>query len=207
MVTQGQNAVTDDTTANDEIALEGNESLAKHRNLVWVKLKEISSGKVFYFLTTHLTWGGSTGSYKAVRGTQITQILDYIGSHMTDAPVILVGDMNSRTNSAEDKCFTSGFSDAKNVKDSKGQYQYYQECLYRAGGGFSDAYKIATTKQNMNYSTAIANFKGGLSGDVNTTDARHIDHIYVKNGVSVSRVEVVKQKGSDHLPVEADVSL
>lgn len=181
LVKQGQSSVADDTIKNDEIVSEGNESLSKHRNLVWVKLREITTGKVFYFMTTHLTWGGSTVSYKAVRGEQITQILDYVNTHMTDAPVIFVGDMNSRSGSKEDKMIR--------------------------GGGFSDSYRIAATKQNTKYSTAIANFKGGLTGDVNTNAGHHIDHIYVKNGVVVNRIEIVDQKGSDHLPVEADVSL
>jgi len=181
LLTQGQNPVADDNKSNDEIASEGNESLSKHRNLVWVKLRETATGNVFYFMTTHLTWGGSTATYKPVRGEQIAQILQYADARMTDAPIIFVGDMNSRSGSKEDKAIRSG--------------------------GFSDAYRIAITKQNMKYSTAISNFKGGLTGDVNTTDGRHIDHIYVKNAVSVKRIKVVEQKGSDHLPVEADVSL
>lgn len=208
LVTQGQKSVSDDTTGvNDETANEGNESLAKHRNLVWVKLRETTSGKIFYFLTTHLTWGGSTGTYEPIRGTQITQIIDYVNQQMTDAPVILVGDMNSRSGSPEDKCFTDGFPDAKNMLNAKGNLIYYPECTHRQGGGFSDAYKTATTKQNMNYSTTITSFKGKLTGSVNTVNGRHIDHIYTKGAISVSRIEVVKQKGSDHLPVEADVSL
>lgn len=207
LVNEGKGIVADDSVVNDELAPEGNESLAKHRNLVWVKLKEKSSGKIFYFLTTHLTYGGATWKYKAVRGTQISQILDYVNAHMTDAPVILVGDMNSRTNSPEDKCFTNGFSTAQNVKDAKGQYVYYKECTYRSGGGFTDAYSSAAVKQNIKYSTTLTDFKGGLSGTINKKSAHHIDHIYVKDGVSVSRIKIVKQKGSDHLPVEADVSL
>lgn len=100
---------------------------------------------------------------------------------MKDAPIVFVGDMNSRTGSKEDKAIRNG--------------------------GFSDAYKTATKKENMNYTTTLADFKGGLTGKIDMKKGNHIDHIYVKNGATVTSVKVVEQKGSDHLPVEADIAI
>lgn len=163
------------------LVAQGNKSLSHDRNLVWVRLKKTSSGKEFYFLTTHLRLGNGTSSYSSLRGIEINEILQYIASNITTAPVVFVGDMNSRPGSREDKMIQSG--------------------------GFKDAYDIAETKINLSYATSVSNFSGGLSGTINTNGKSRIDHIYVKSGVSVNRVEIVKQKGSDHLPVEADVSL
>lgn len=69
------------------------------------------------------------------------------------------------------------------------------------GAGFSDAFSLATNKVNIDSSSTVA----GINGDRRNGDP--IDHIYLQNGVSVSRVEIKDQKGSDHLPVEAIVSL
>jgi endonuclease/exonuclease/phosphatase family metal-dependent hydrolase len=160
---------------------QGNETLVDHRNLPWVRLKENTSGKEFYFVNTHLTYGGSTVKYSSTRGKQIKQILSYVKANMTNTPVIFVGDMNSRTGSKEDKAIRKA--------------------------GFSDAYRVASQKESMKYTTTLANFKGGLTGTIDKKSGNHIDHIYVMNGVSVTRVEVVGQKGSDHLPVEADVAI
>ncbi len=163
------------------LVAQGNKSLSHDRNLAWVRLKKTSSGKEFYFLTTHLRLGNGTSSYSSLRGVEINEILQYIASNLTTAPVILVGDMNSRPGSQEDKMIQSG--------------------------GFKDAYDIGETKINLSYGTSVSNFSGGLSGTINTNGKSRIDHIYVKSGVSVNRVEIMKQKGSDHLPVEADVSV
>lgn len=160
---------------------QGNETLSNQRNLPWVKLRENASGKEFYFVNTHLTYGGSTSKYSSTRGKQIKEILGYIKTDMTDAPIIFVGDMNSRSGGKEDKLIQAG--------------------------GFSDSYKIAKTKTNMKYGTALANFKGKLTGDINKKSSTHIDHIYVNGKASVLRVKVIGQKGSDHLPVEADIAL
>jgi len=160
---------------------QGNETLTDHRNLPWVRLKENSSGKEFYFLDTHLTYGGSTTKYSSTRGKQIKQILSFVKTNMTDRPVIFVGDMNSRSNSKEDKAIRAG--------------------------GFKDAYKSALEKDNMTYTTTLANFTGALSGNIDKKKGNHIDHIYVKNGATVTHLKVVEQKGSDHLPVEANITI
>lgn len=158
-----------------------NERLDDHRNLPWVRLKENASGKEFYFVDTHLTYGGSTNKYSSTRGKQIKQILAFVKTNMSDAPVIFVGDMNSRSGSKEDKLIQNG--------------------------GFKDAYKIAGTKVNMKYTTTLASFAGGQTGVIDKKRGNHIDHIYVKNGVSIAAIKIVEQKGSDHLPVEAGVAL
>ena len=160
---------------------QGNETLNDHRNLPWVRLKENVSGKEFYFVTTHLTYGGSTSKYLSVRGKQIKQILAFVNTNMSDAPVIFVGDMNSRSGSKEDKQIQKG--------------------------GFKDAYKIATTKTNMKYTTTLASFIGGQTGVIDKKKGNHIDHIYLKNGASSTAVEIVERTGSDHLPVQADVAI
>lgn len=166
---------------------QGSVKLSDGRNLTWARLKITSSGKQFYFLTTHLrlwtttTSGGNTTSSSVYRVREIKEVLQFVKSTVGSSPVVLVGDMNSRPGSGIDDLIQAA--------------------------GFRNAYSAATKKNNLSYSTSVANFNGGLSGDVHKGNSR-IDNIYVKNGFSVPRVEImIKQKGSDHIPLEADLSL
>ena len=166
---------------------QGNKNLSDGRNLSWAQLKIVGTGKSVYFLNTHLRlWttkssGGNTTSPSKYRTKEIKEALSFIKSTAATTPVILVGDMNSRPGSDVDKLIQ--------------------------GDGFYSGYKIATTKNNLSYSTSVSNFNGGTTGNVHKGNSR-IDHIYVKNGITMSKITIViHQKGSDHIPVEATVSL
>ena len=164
----------------------GNYNIDSNRNLVWVKLKLKSTGTIFYFATTHLDYnrckktGVNTGHDCAIREKQAISVANYISSHMKNTPVVFVGDMNSQSGSDVYKAYLKG--------------------------GLKNAYDVAKSKVHTAYGSTIANFNGGTSGTLNS-GGKPIDHIYVKNGITVSRVEVTKHKGSDHVPVEADLSL
>jgi len=99
---------------------------------------------------------------------------------MKSVPVVFVGDMNSQYGSDVYKAYTKG--------------------------GLKNAYDIAKSKVNTKLGSTITDFSGGTSGTL-SSGGKPIDHIYVKNGITISRVEVTKHKGSDHVPVEADLSL
>lgn len=163
LVEEGRTILDKDSEGND-------------KDIVWVKLKETASGAEFYFITSH-----PTAYHNKDRVLQAKKLKGYLSSHMTDAPIILAGDMNCETGEEPDEIIRSI--------------------------GFEDAYAIATEKVNTTWKTTLDNFTGRLSGKIDKTSKHQIDHIYVKGGVSVSRVQVMDQRGSDHLPVEADVSI
>jgi len=166
----------------------GNYNIDANRNLVWVKLQYKSTGTAFYFMTVHLDYnrckhqyGVNTTKDCIVRTNQAKSIVSYVSSHMTKGtPIVLVGDMNSQLGSTA--------------------YDAYLK------GGFKNAYDIAKSKVNTDSGSTITNFSGGTSGNL-SSGGKPIDHIYVMNGITVLRVEVTKHKGSDHAPVEADLSL
>jgi len=164
----------------------GNYNIDSERNLVWVKLKFKSTGTILYFATTHLDYsrcnksGLNTTHDCTIREKQATSIANYISSHMKSVPVVFVGDMNSQYGSDVYKAYTKG--------------------------GLKNAYDIAKSKVNTKLGSTITDFSGGTSGTL-SSGGKPIDHIYVKNGITISRVEVTKHKGSDHVPVEADLSL
>lgn len=136
--------------------------------LVWVKLKEKTSGIEFYFLTTHLDVNTNECRVK-----QINNVLNIVQSKMADAPAIFVGDMNANSGEEPVNAITSS--------------------------GFSDAYETATQKINIDSSSTLS----GIGGQ--RRNGSPIDHIYTKGGVTVSRIEIKDQAGSDHLPVEASL--
>lgn len=163
-------------TKNFTIVKQGQKQLDRGKDLVWVKLKERTSGKSFYFADVHLDVDSS-----ANRTAELQTALKYMSGLMTDAPIVFVGDMNSERGSSQDKQ------------------------IQRAG--YLNAYDVATSKIHINYKTTLSGFKGGTSGTIDTSSTHQVDHIYIKGNLSVSRIEIVSHKGSDHLPVEADILL
>lgn len=66
-----------------------------NRTLTWVKLKEISTGKVFYYYNTHLDHIGEKAREESVK-----LIVDIIKKNVPEGmPVILGGDLNSSIDS------------------------------------------------------------------------------------------------------------
>jgi endonuclease/exonuclease/phosphatase family metal-dependent hydrolase len=155
---------------------EGEKQLDSEKDLVWVKLRHTSSGKVFYFADVHLDVSSSTN-----RTAELKTALAYMATYMKDAPIIFVGDMNSERNSSQDKQIRAA--------------------------GFQNSYDVASTKIHITYKTTLSGFTGGTTGTITTNSSRQIDHVYIKGNLAVSRIEIVAQKGSDHLPVEVDIVL
>lgn len=67
--------------------------------------------------------------------------------------------------------------------------------------GFHSAYDIATVKQNMEFSTT------NDIGEAPRTKGYHIDYIFVNGDLPVSNVAIKDVRGSDHLPVEAQIGI
>lgn len=115
------------------------------------------------------------------RTAELKTALAYMATYMKDAPIIFVGDMNSERNSSQDKQIRAA--------------------------GFQNSYDVAATKIHTTYKTTLSGFTGGTTGTITTNSSHQIDHIYIKGNLAISRIEIVAQKGSDHLPVEADIVL
>lgn len=120
-------------------------------------------------------------SSSSERTAELRIALSYMNSIMTDAPIIFVGDMNSAIGSSQDK----------QIK----------------GAGFQDSYAVARTKKNVTYRTTLQGFTGGITGKIDMDSNHQIDHIYIKGNLVVQRMEIKNQRGSDHLSVEAAISI
>lgn len=117
----------------------------------------------------------------SLRVPETKSALSFIKKNMSDSPTIFVGDFNSESGSEPDKL----------IKQA----------------GFKDSYDVAKTKQNTSFKTTLTGFTGGTTGTIDTSSGHQIDHIYVKGNLTVNSIEVVRNKGSDHLPVEANIGI
>lgn len=112
------------------------------KDLVWVKLREKTSSKVFYVADIHLDVTSSSN-----RLTELRKALPYMKSSMSDAPIIFVGDMNSERGSAQDKLIKSyGFKDAYDIATTK-KNMTYRTTLKNYNGGTSGT--IDTTSNHQ----------------------------------------------------------
>ena len=112
------------------------------------------------------------------RERQARSAMGYISANLTDAPVIFMGDMNAETNTGPDKI----------IRDA----------------GFSDTSATAATKSNFEYASTLS----GVWGKPYKTKTGPVDHIYTKGAIATLSVTVrIDTAGSDHLPVEAELSL
>ena len=152
--------------------------------------KELSAGKEIVWVKLKENKSGKQFYFatthlsvgcSSCRTAELRTGLGYMNSTMTDAPIIFVGDMNSEIGSSQDKQIQSA--------------------------GFKNSYSIARTKKNITYRTTVPGFTGGLTGKIDTNSDHQIDHIYIKGSLVVQRIEVKNQRGSDHLPVEAAISI
>lgn len=157
------------------LAKQGSKTINDKKDVVWVKLKEKTSGTQFYVANVHLDVASTSA-----RLSNLKTALPYIKNTLNDAPVIFIGDMNSKRGSTEDKMIQSY--------------------------GFKDSYDIATTKTNLQYRTTIPNFTGGTSGTIQVKQ-HQVDHIYLKGNLAAKSIAVILHKGSDHLPVQATIGI
>lgn len=76
------------------------------KDIVWVKLKEKTTGSELYIATAHPTYD-SEGN----RVTQANKAVEYMNSKLAGAPILYLGDMNTALNTKPDKVYqAAGFS-------------------------------------------------------------------------------------------------
>jgi len=186
------------------------------RYLAWAKFRQVSTGAVFYFGTTHLqpNPGGTSDTYLKdyynLRKEQADQIREKLESIAGSSPAILTGDMNSRYNSP----VPSGV-------DPNPQYTL----LTRAG--FHDPLNGGTRTDRQNGPDgSITSLKHLQYNSCNTysrtppksvPQGNNIDYIYLKGGITATAWETVVKLDtsgdfadvipSDHNLIRADVTL
>lgn len=164
LIEQGDTIVLNRVTCGDE------SGIIKHA--IWVKLKETSSGKEFYFLTSHLDVHTQTCRLKQIKNISSMMQSDLSGTN----PIIFVGDMNAKMGSKEDE----------RIKAI----------------GFSNSYSSAQSKVNVNSSSFVGSvggsrqsgkpidhiyIKGGVSvSSIEIKDQVGSDHLPVESRVSLS---------------------
>lgn len=210
------NAETLALLATGSLKLAAVSSKDNDRFLAWARLRQISTGKVFVFATTHLqpNRGGSSTeyvkSYFDLRARQARQIRDELASVAGGLPVILTGDMNSRWNSP-----------GPGGTEANPQYEVFTAAGFRDplnGGTKSDRAKgpaaSVTSLVNVEFNSCNT-----YSATPPTTLPRgnNIDYVYLRGGITPTAWETVVDvdgngvfRGvipSDHNLIRADVEL
>lgn len=102
------------------LAKQGSKTINDKKDVVWVKLKEKTSGTQFYVANVHLDVASTSA-----RLSNLKTALPYIKNTLNDAPVIFIGDMNAKRGSTEDKMIQSyGFKDSYDIATTKTNLQY-----------------------------------------------------------------------------------
>ena len=154
-------------------------------NMPWVQLKSVATGKEFYVIDIHTQV--ASGSARTI---DANKTVDLINSKLKDAPVIIIGDMNSQYPGHD-----SGH---------KGNEVY--DVFKKAG--YLLTFNAALKKINDDCQTSHS-FEVQC-GDKNGS---HIDHIWVANapGTVVNSWELIKnettQKASDHRPIIVQLAI
>ncbi len=154
-------------------------------DMPWVKLRSSSTGKEFYAVTIHTQVASGPA-----RTIDANKTVDLIKTKLNDAPVVIIGDMNSQYPGHD-----SGH---------KGNEVY--DVFTRAG--YTLTFNVALQKINDDCQTSHS-FEVQC-GDKNGS---HIDAIYYANapGTVVSVWELIKnetsQMASDHRPIMATLSI
>jgi len=149
----------------------------------WVKLKDNSTGQEFYFMSHHDPVDSGKGS-AAVRYDNALKHRDKTNELKADAPVILVGDFNNGYRKNDGSGMPS---------DEKTAY-----CVL-SNAGMKNAIDAVRNQQ----------FKcsGNPRPDKGSDIGSNIDHIYISEGLTVSKYFDIDKpaSGSDHVAVIADV--
>ncbi len=153
---------------------DGNE-VTKDAEAPWVKLKENSTGKVFYVTNIHDAVTTPTVNNAQTRVANETENLADIKKKLADAPVIATGDFNS------------GFSwDA--TRDAGIPKTSITYCILTQGGFMTNAYDISryikAGVQGEYFSTTNRTTIPACPSSSNP-DRSDVDHIYVSNKVNV----------------------
>lgn len=80
----------------------------------WAKFKDRKTQKVFYVFNTHLDHKGEVARREGAK-----VILNQIEKYAKDAPVFVIGDMNSKDNTGAYESFTSKLKDARAIAPQK----------------------------------------------------------------------------------------
>lgn len=159
-------------------------------DMPWVKLQS-TSGTSLYVVNIHAKVDeGGPGSSSSARKEDGEKTVELIRKKMTDAPVVIVGDMNSQYPG----------------HDSGGKGNEIYNAFTAAG--YELAINEAAEKINDNCQTAH-----GYKEDCGGKNASHIDQIWTANmpGATVNSWELIKsdvtQKASDHRPIKANISI
>ena len=96
--------------------------MSRHRVAAWVKLRDKASGKMFYFLSTHLEVNNNGNSYAGVREKSAQLIISRMNNENPDnLPLFVVGDMNPESDEeAALKAFRAAYKDSFRVADEMG---------------------------------------------------------------------------------------
>lgn len=163
------------------------------KTCTWIKFRQKSSSKVFYFFNTHFTAHYTDEAY-AARKAEAGYLYDLIASINSESlPVILTGDLNE---SKSDIC-----------GEEKGDTRWNDYYWARNKDGKTDKYS---------YPTSYNDFDTTYDGTTTTNPHSNLDHIAyrffyanAKNGLKAGSFDTVYQSFagvtyiSDHWPITA----
>ena len=155
-----------------------------NRACVWARMRHKPSGKVFYFLSTHLDTRSFSGvSYPIVNNHNCTNLMLHADSHIVPegVPSIIAGDMNASPTS-------SGYM---NLMNQEGRRHLWKDAYYVAeeSGALGVTAKTSPVTNNS------------AKGNIGTS---RIDHVFV-DGFEVLDYDINQNKyktenGSEHYP-------
>lgn len=159
--------------------------MTRKRVAAWVKLRHKESGKLFFFLATHLEVNNSGNSYAEVRKKSADLIISRMREENKDnLPIFVVGDMNPESDEeAALRAFRAAYKDSFRVAEEKGVRQG-PKATYQAFDPSRDLNKASSHPSDFVFYT-----DGDITGFAALTDKF--------NGYYPS----------DHLPVIASITL
>ena len=154
------------------------------RACVWARMRHKPSGKVFYFLSTHLDTRSFSGvSYPIVNNHNCTNLMSHADSHIVPegVPSIIAGDMNA----------APGMSGYVNLMNHEGRRHIWKDTYYVA----QEAGLLGATAA---ISPVTNNSAKGQMGN------SRIDHVFV-DGFDVLHYDIKQNKyktenGTEHYP-------
>ncbi len=159
--------------------------MTRKRVAAWVKLRHKESGKLFFFLATHLEVNNNGNSYAEVRKKSADLIISRMREENKDnLPIFVVGDMNPESDEeAALQAFRAAYKDSFRVAEEKGVRQG-PKATYQAFDPSRDLNKASSHPSDFIFYT-----EGDITGFAALTDK--FDGYYP----------------SDHLPVIANITL
>jgi endonuclease/exonuclease/phosphatase family metal-dependent hydrolase len=100
----------------DTVAMNPDAYLSSSKSYTWALFAEKATDKRFIAISTHLTWHGNPEKSLACRisdAREILVLLDELKERYPEAPVILMGDLNSSTDSEPYRLLTERLPNAK----------------------------------------------------------------------------------------------